>query len=123
MKFFLISDNIDTQMGMRLAREVYLKIIPKLPEQERFGLASQMGRAAVSVPSNIAEGHSRESTKEYIRFLTYAKGSLAELHTQLLLTADIGYLCNDDVLPLIDISDDLMKKLNNLLIALKEKQS
>ena len=108
-------------MGMRLAKEVYKSIIPKLPEQEKYGLSSQMGRAAVSVPSNIAEGHSRESTKEYIQFLTYAKGSLAELQTQLLLAADIDYLTESDVLPVIDLSNDLMKKINKLIIALKNK--
>ena len=109
------------KIGMRLAKEVYKTIIPKLPEQEKYGLANQMGRAAVSVPSNIAEGHSRESTKEYIQFMTYAKGSLAELQTQLMLTADIGYLADADVSPLLDLSNDLMKKINKLLIALKNK--
>ena len=109
------------KMGMRLAKEVYKTIIPKLPEYEKYGLSNQMSRAAVSIPSNIAEGHSRESTKKYIQFLTYAKGSLAELQTQLLLSVEIDYLSEADVLPIIDFSNDLLKKLNKLLIALKNK--
>ena len=109
------------KMGMRLAKEVYKTILPKMPEQEKYGLSNQMSRAAVSIPSNIAEGHSRESTKEYIQFLTYAKGSLAELQTQMLLAVDIHFISEADAEPVIELSNELMRKLNKLLIALKNK--
>ena len=109
------------QLGMRLATVIYKNITPKLPEIERYGLADQMRRAAVSIPSNIAEGHARESTKEYIKFLTYAKGSLAELQTQLFLSVEIQYLSEAETQTALELSYDLMKKLNKLLIALKDK--
>ena len=109
------------QMGMRLARDVYTRVIPKMPDSEKYGLSNQMGRAAVSIPSNIAEGHTRETTKDYIKFLTYAKGSLAELQTQLLLCVDIGFLTKEDILPITEVSNELLKKLNKLLIVLREK--
>jgi four helix bundle protein len=68
------------QRGMALAKEVYA-LARSLPSEERFGLISQLQRAAVSVPANIAEGHARDSTKEYLRFVSIALGSLAEVGT------------------------------------------
>ena len=68
------------QKAMTLVEEVY-KITARLPKQEQFGLASQMQRAAVSIPSNIAEGQSRHSKKEYLHFVSIAQGSKAELYT------------------------------------------
>jgi len=72
---------------MELVEEIYL-LTKKLPSDERFGLCSQIRRAAVSIPSNVSEGH-RRSTKEFIRFLTIADGSAAEVETQLILIAKI----------------------------------
>lgn len=77
-------DLVVWQKAMQLAEDVY-RLTHALPDHERFGLVSQMRRSAVSVPSNIAEGHARESRADYIRHLRNARGSLAELRTQLAL--------------------------------------
>ena len=66
------------------------------PPEERYGLALQMRRAAVSVPSNIAEGQARRGTREFVQFLSLASGSLAEIETQLLLSVDLGYTQRKD---------------------------
>jgi four helix bundle protein len=78
------------QASMRLVQEVYA-LTTSFPKEELFGLTSQMRRAAVSVPSNIAEGSARNGTKELIHFLSIATGSLAELDTQLELTKMLEY--------------------------------
>ena len=78
------------QAAMRLVQQVYA-LTATFPKEELFGLSSQMRRAAVSVPSNIAEGSARNGTKELIHFLSISTGSLAELDTQLELTNMLGY--------------------------------
>ncbi len=84
-------DLVAWQKAMQLAREVY-KATSSMPDSERFGLTSQMRRAAVSIPSNIAEGHGRQSLPDYIRFLKTSRGSLMELQTQLLLAQDLSFI-------------------------------
>jgi four helix bundle protein len=79
------------QMGMDLAEHCYL-VTQGFPQAEVYGLTSQLRRAAVSVPANIAEGYGREYRKEYIHFLRVAQGSLKELETHLILASRIGYL-------------------------------
>jgi len=74
--------------GMDVAKQVYL-LLAKFPSSEKFGLISQISRCAVSVPSNIAEGSSRSSDKEFAHFLSIALGSLFELETQLLLAIEL----------------------------------
>jgi len=75
---------------MELARQIY-QATQSFPPEEKFGLVAQMRRSAVSVPSNIAEGQARNTTGEFIQFLSHAEGSLAELDTQLRLASDLGY--------------------------------
>ena len=78
------------QKGMHLSKSIY-ELTKRFPSDERFGLSAQMRRAAVSVPSNIAEGQARQGTREFLQFLSHASGSLAELETQLLLSTELGY--------------------------------
>ncbi|MCC6627832.1 MAG: four helix bundle protein [Chloroflexi bacterium] len=79
------------QAGLSLAERVYA-VTRAFPRSETYGLASQLQRAAVSVPSNIAEGHARQHTKEYLHHLSVAPGSLAEVETQLEIAVRLGYL-------------------------------
>ena len=72
------------ELGVELAREVY-RVTGDFPKDELYGLTNQLRRAAVSIPSNIAEGHARKTQKELSRYLNIAKGSLAELETQLII--------------------------------------
>jgi four helix bundle protein len=83
-------DLIAWQKAMELTKQIY-RITAQMPGPERFGLTSQMRRAAVSVPSNIAEGYARQSRTDYIRFLRMARGSLAELQTQTVLSEQLGF--------------------------------
>lgn len=82
------------QAGMDLVEEVY-HLTTSFPKHEVYGLASQIQRAAVSIPSNIAEGHTREYTKEYLHHLSMAQASLAELETQLEIAARLQYLSGE----------------------------
>jgi len=79
-----------------LAKETY-KLTANFPKEETYGLVSQIRRAAVSIPSNIAEGAARSSNKEFIQFLYVSLGSLAELETQLLLSRKLGFLKNEEI--------------------------
>lgn len=87
-------DLIVWQKAVAFAEEVY-RLQRSLPKEERFGIGDQIRRAAVSVPSNIAEGFGRESSKDFMHFLTVARGSLYETRTQLRIAYDLGLI--DDV--------------------------
>ncbi len=104
------------QKGIGLVKEIYL-LTGQFPSEERFGLSSQMRRAAVSVPSNIAEGQARKSTAEFIQFLSIAQGSLAELETQLIISNELEY-CEAEQ---INGSIDLIHQLQKMVYALKVK--
>lgn len=114
-------DLIVWQKGMALAKEVY-KATSVMPDAERFGLTAQMRRAAVSIPSNIAEGYARQSRVEYIRFLKVARGSLAELRTQVLLSGELNFLRNSaEIGPLLDETERLLAGLIRSLRELPER--
>jgi four helix bundle protein len=98
---------------MVLARHIY-RVTASFPHEERFGLVNQMRRAAVSIPSNLAEGHARSGTGEFRYFISIAMGSTAELETQLLLSSDLGYLAAEEKKNLLSQLDDIGRMLRGL---------
>ncbi|MBN1511994.1 MAG: four helix bundle protein [Phycisphaerae bacterium] len=110
-------DLIAWQKGIQLAKEVY-KVTQTFPEIERFGLVIQSRRAAVSIPSNIAEGYARASLPDYLRFLKVARGSLAELETQLHLASELGF--TKAPTPLIELIAETDRVLQGLIRSLQK---
>ena len=95
------------------------QVTNNFPIEERFGLVNQMRRAAVSVPSNLAEGHARTGTNEFKHFVSIALGSTAELETQILLSAELGYLkasAKEQLLGEIDIVGKMLRGLHKSLV-------
>ena len=105
------------QKSMDLVVLVY-KLMEQLPKEERYALCDQIRRSAVSIPSNIAEGKSRNSIKQYKQFVGIAKGSAAELETQLLICERIGYLDKEELSEVMGLLDEVSKMLAKLNIAL-----
>ena len=104
-------DLVAWQKGMALSKTIYVAT-RRMPQDERFGLTSQMRRAAVSVPSNIAEGYALESRKAYLKHLRTSRGSLAELSTQWELTIDLAMLPpNREVVALLEETDRVLQGL------------
>jgi four helix bundle protein len=108
------------QMGVEIALSVY-QLTRAFPQSEVYGLSSQMRRAAVSIPSNIAEGHSRGQTKDLIRFLAIAKGSVSELETQLLIAEKLGYADRQQLVRLTGMLDEESRMLAGLQRSMKAK--
>lgn len=92
--------------GINLVSNVY-KLTSKFPEEEKFGLISQLRRSSVSIPSNIAEGYGRNSDSELSRFLNISRGSSYELETQLIITHELGYISSEQL-------ETLSKQLDNI---------
>jgi four helix bundle protein len=101
------------QKGMALAKAVY-KLTTGFPDVERFGLVAQMSRAAVSVPSNIAEGQARRGKREFVQFLSHAEDSLAELDTQLMLAVDLGFASQSEAKEAFALITELQKMTTSL---------
>jgi len=108
--------------AMDVARNVY-KATANFPAEERFGLTNQIRRSAVSVPSNLAEGHARASAAEFSRFILISMGSVAELETQILLSGDLGYLDNEKKESLLSELDLVGKMLRGLSKAIARRKS
>jgi len=106
-------DLVVWQKGITLAKHIY-ELTQSFPAEEKYGLASQMRRAAVSIPSNIAEGQARHTTGEFIQFLSHAEGSIAELDTQLIIAVDLGYCENGKAESILQLISQLRKMLNSL---------
>jgi len=105
-------------LGIELVKYVY-KITETFPGTEKYGLVSQLQRAAVSVPTNIAEGAARNSEKDYLRFLYISLGSLSELDTLIIISRELNMLEKDDQLD--ELMDKSQKKLMKLIKYLKSK--
>ena len=108
------------QRAMLLVEAVY-RLCEHLPHQEMYGLRAQLQRAAVSIPSNLAEGPARASTRDYLRFVSIAQGSLAELETQLILAGRIHGLPEDLLTSRLSDADRLGRKLRALQKSLSAK--
>jgi len=116
MKSSNFRDLMVWQKAMDLTVEIYL-LVKHLPKEENYALSDQMRRAAVSVPSNIAEGHGRDSAKEFVRFLSMARGSLRELSTQLEICIRLQYLNESNTLT----SNTLITEVDKMLTSLATK--
>jgi len=104
---------------MDLSQRIYT-ITKSFPKEEVYGITSQIRRAAVSIPSNIAEGYARKSRKEYIQFYSIAYGSVSELETQLILARDFGYIEEKDFIEIESLLHEVAKMLHVLIMRLKE---
>jgi len=106
----------------QLCLEIY-KITKGFPDEEKYGLTSQLRRAAVSVPSNISEGYGRKTTPEYIQFLYIAYGSVCEIETQILLSGDLGYISTGKLEMLNEGIKEVERMLKALIKSLEKKHS
>ena len=109
-------------MAMKLTEDIY-RTTESFPSRETYALANQLQRAAVSIPSNIAEGHARNSTKDYLRFISISQGSLAEAETQLELAHRLGYIPQAELLCLLEQTNEVGRMLHGLRSALATKLS
>jgi four helix bundle protein len=109
-------DLVVWQKGIALAKLVY-QVTKTFPSEQEFGLVAQMRRAAVSIPSNIAEGQGRHTTGEFIQFISHAKDSLAELDTQLILSIELKF-CRDVG---AEAASELIAELRRMLNVLRRK--
>ena len=114
-------DLVVCQKGLELAKYIY-GITQRFPSEEKFGLTSQMRRAAVSIPSNIAEGQARHTTKEFVQFISHAEGSLAELDTQLRLGLELGFCSNGETAHIVARMEEIRRMLNSLRRKLTAKE-
>ena len=118
---------IKNYKGLKVWQKAYqfciktYKITKGFPKEERYGLTSQISRATVSVPSNIAEGYGSKTTQEYIQALFIAYGSNCELETQILLSGDLGYIKSDDLKNLQRDIGDIERMLKALIKSLENK--
>ena len=113
MKYLPYQDLVVWQKAMELAQEIY-QLVKLLPAEELYSLSDQMRRAAVSIPSNIAEGRGRGTDKDYKHFLCIAKGSVFELETQLLLCVKINYLTQSQVEMSLSLCSEISKMLASM---------
>ncbi len=109
------------QKGIALAKAIY-GLTRSFPAEEKFGLVSQMRRAAVSIPSNLAEGQARRTTGEFVQFISHAEGSAAELDTQLILAAELDFCEKATAMPIYELIDEIRRMLNALRRAISRQK-
>lgn len=108
------------QKGIELVAIVY-KITSSFTEEEKYGLSAQMRRAAVSIPSNIAEGHLRKAAKDFKQFLSIARGSCAELETQIIISHKLGFIHDNNFNILFPKIEELSKMLSSFYSKINSK--
>ena len=114
-------DLVVWQKGIELAKLIY-KVTAQFPGEEKFRLVSQMRRAAVSIPSNIAEGQARHTTGEFIQFISHGEGSVTELETQIILVVELEFCAKNAVLSACELLDEIRRMLNGLRRKLATRQ-
>lgn len=117
---FVYRDLEAWQLGMKLVEQCY-RVTAEFPRSELYGLTSQLRRSAISIPSNLAEGHCRRSTKAYLNHVSIALGSHAELETCLEISVRLGFLPRDVQRPLAELNGSVGRLLSGLHKALKLK--
>ena len=110
------------QKSLELTKRVY-ELTGRFPTQEKFGLVTQLRRAAVSVPSNIAEGQARRKNREFVQFVSYAQGSVAEIETQLVLSVELGFCRAEDAALALDAVVQIKRMLTGLRRELSKNNS
>ena len=115
-------DLVAWQKAMVLVTEIY-RVSHKFPKDELFGLTSQLRRAAVSIPSNIAEGRGRSSLGEFRLFLGNAMGSLAEVETQIFIAQNLRYIDEATTSSLLDLASEVGRVLNGLIASITKRRS
>jgi carbamoyl-phosphate synthase large subunit len=110
------------QAACVLAKEVYV-MTADFPKEEIYGLTAQMRRAAVSIPSNLAEGHSRRGARDFASFISIAIGSAAELHTQVLISQDLGFCDEESCRPVLNRLEEVQRMLHGLRSSIKTTES
>lgn len=106
------------QKSINLVTMIY-EVTRCLPDEERFGLTSQIRRSAISIPSNIAEGYGRGSTKSYLQFLSIARGSLFELETQIHIAKGLQFLSEENSSSITKLISEIGRMINSLMIKIK----
>ena len=102
------------QKSMDLVESVY-SLTKSLPSDERYALTDQIRRAVVSIPSNIAEGHGRQTDKEYKQYLSIAKGSVSEVETQLMICVRLNYLTEQQTESVLVLCDEIRRMLTKII--------
>ena len=108
------------QKSIGLVKQIY-QLTASFPSEEKFGLVSQMRRAVVSIPSNIAEGQARRTTGDYVRFVSTSEGSLAELETQLIISVELSFCSENETKVIFSLMTEIRKMLNALRRSLMTK--